>query len=525
MLFKKHILFVVSFLLSLTSVIAQNTIEADLLSLSEMTLNKSPLIKRNALLIDQAEANFQTQRSAFDYNLSSGYNISKSKLTLFDADPTKELINGRFTTNSSDFSVALQKRFRTGLIAEINSMYSSTANNYPFNDYGVNVGPDLSNDASSVTLALTQPLLRGNGLKVTTAFEKSAKLDIESAKQNFSLNTAYELSQLAKIYWQYVAAFKSLQIYESNEERVRKVLEITQELVKADKKPESDLIQIQADLADKERQTTSAEQALFAARINLGRVIGLTEKASQLIGSPINKFPNVLESKFTTVNNESYFISLANENRKDVKAITYTLEGLELQFNAARNDKLPQLDVTGFLTYGGAAVGGGLDQYFNAFSNEQGRSAVTGLGLTFSLPLNNNLAKANFAKSKIAIEDQHLAYKNLLRNIELNVSVANNNLRNSVLILEKAEETLNYYQQVFDNEQTKFQNGLTTLLNLILFQERLTFSQLDYMQAQQQFATAIVDLRFETGTLLSSEINSSSREDLKESFYTLPINN
>ena len=522
---KKYMLFISTLFIGFGALQAQDTIEANLMTLSKMTLNKSPLIKRNGLLIDQAEANFRSQRSSFDYNLTSGYTISKNKLAPFDADPRNQLLTGRLETNRSDFSIGLQKRFRTGLIAEVRSNYNSASDNFPINSFGIDVGPNLSDDAASATFSLTQPILRGNGLKVTTAFERSAALDIESSKENFTLNTAFELSQLGKSYWQYVAAYESLKIFESNEDRVRHVLEITRELVNGDKKPESDLVQIQADLADKERQTTVAEQALYSARINLGRVIGISETESQRIGNPENTFPNVMESKFSIENQESFFLSLAKENRKDIAAIDYTLEGLDLQLSAAKNSTLPQLDLTGFVTYGGAAVGGGIDQYFNAFSNNQGRSAVTGLGITFSFPLNNNLAKANLAKNNIAIEDQTIAYTNLIRNIELNVSIANNNLINSVLILEKAEETLNFYQQVFDNEQTKFQNGLTTLLNLILFQERLTFSQLDYMQAQQQFATAIVDLRFETGTLLTSEAKAISREDLKESFYTLPINN
>ncbi|MEO0581446.1 MAG: TolC family protein, partial [Bacteroidota bacterium] len=69
-------------------------------------------------------------------------------------------------------------------------------------------------------------------------------------------------------------------------------------------------------------------------------------------------------------------------------------------------------------------------------------------------------------------------------------------------------------------EQIKFQNGLTTLLNLILFQERLTFSQLDYLNAQQEFALAIVNLRNETGTLIKVG-DESSWTDL-QTFYTLP---
>ncbi|VAW11835.1 hypothetical protein MNBD_BACTEROID03-1898 [hydrothermal vent metagenome] len=520
---EKRVLFYILFISSF-SLFAQTQIDGDLLLLSELTIEKSPLIQRNALNIDQAEANFQSQRSAFDYQLSSGYNISKNKLTLFDADPRSQLLTGNLETNNTDFSIGLQKRFRTGTILDLRSSYSQTADNFPANRFGEQVGADISDQASSATIALTQPLLRGNGVKVTTAFEKSARLDIESARQNFELNSAFELSQMAKAYWQYLGAFKSLTIFEENENRVRNVLEITQELVKADKKPESDLAQIKADLANQERQTTTAEQNLYNTKVNLGRIVGLSEEESANIGDPRNDFPTLLESKFTKENKSQALIELARINRTDVRAQENTTKALELQLIAAKNSKLPQLDLTGFLTYGGAAIGGGFGQYLNAFSNKPGRNHTAGLGLTFSLPLNNNLAKANYLKSKIALNDQQIAYTNLIRNIDLNVSIAINNLDNSVLILEKAEETLTYYQEVFSNEQVKFQNGLTTLLNLILFQERLTFAELEYLRAQQQFATAIIDLRFETGTLFFINENGVASTMNKLIFYTIPNN-
>ena len=183
------------------------------------------------------------------------------------------------------------------------------------------------------------------------------------------------------------------------------------------------------------------------------------------------------------------------------------------------------MDLDAFIIYGGVAVGGGLKRYFDAFGNRQGRNHTLGLGLTFSLPVNNNLAKANLAKGNIALTDQRITYENLLRNIDLNVSAALNNFQNSVLILEKARETLNYSRQVFSNEQIKFQNGMTTLLNLILFQERLTATQLAYIQAQQQFAQAIINLRFETGTLIFIDENRKRKPLNRETFYTIPNSN
>ncbi|WP_257669663.1 TolC family protein [Parapedobacter tibetensis] len=500
----------------------QSAIEGDLIMLSELTLSKSPLIQRNALEIDQAEANLRTQRSTFDYQLSSGINASRNNLTPFNADPRQQFLTSNLKTNNLDFYVAMQKKLRTGMVADISTNYSRVYDNFPFNTYNEEVGPNVSDHATSTTLSLTQPLLRGNSVKVNTAFENAAKLDVESAYQNFELNGAFEVLQMGTTYWQYLGAFRSLEIFRENEDRVRNVLEITQELVKADKKPASDLVQIKADLAEQERQTTVALQNLYNARVNLGRAIGLNEAQSRSIGNPTNDFPAIVASRFNEEVDVESMMALARNRRSDIQAFQNTQDALALQLSATKNAVLPILDLAGFYTYGGAAVGGGVDRFFNTFGNRQGRNHIIGLSLTFSLPVNNNLALANLAKSKIALTDQNISYENLLRNIDLNVSIALNNLENSVSILEKAKETLEYYQEVFDNEQVRFQNGLTTLLNLILFQERLTFAQLEYLTAQQQFAVSIINLRYETGTLISMKAGKEIQSIERTAFYTIP---
>lgn len=518
------IIWMLSFLCCVT-LSAQNDIEGSILNLASLTLDKSPIVIQNNLSINQAEANYRSQRSIFDYELSSGFNISKDKLTLFDADPRSTIISEKLETSRTGISLGLQKRFRTGLVAAINTEYSSLSDNFTFNRFNQEIGANIPDHITATTFSLTQPLLRGNSRKVTTAFEQAAKLAVESTKKNNELNNAFEVLQTGNAYWQYVGAYKSLEIFEGNEGRVRNVLDITQELVRADKKPESDLLQIQADLADQERQTTVARQNFYNAKINLGRIIGISEAQSKNIGTPLDSFPSIGLSLYNKGVTVEEMLTLSRKNRTDITAIEQTQKGLDLQLRAARNSKLPQLDLTGFFTYRGEASDGGVEQFFGALGNRPGRNQVAGLRLSFFVPINNNRAKADFALSEIAVENQQISYDNLIRNIDLNVSVAVNNLENSVLIVNKAQETLSFYQQVFDNEQVKFQNGLTTVLNLILFQDRLTFAYLEYVRAEQQFAIALLNLRFETGTLVSGSGNSLNSTLSREVFYTIPNNN
>lgn len=501
----------------------QTTLECDLIELAKLTLDKSPVIQQNELQILNAKGNVQIQRSIFDYQAFAGVSLGKNKSYLFDADPRNNSVdNDIIETNNTGFSLGLQRRFRIGTLATVSLDYNQLSDNFTLNRFNQQVSPFVSDHAIISTFSLTQPLLRGRGYKVTTALEKASLLELESNEDNYEFTSSLELLQMAATYWEYLAAYKNLVIFQENEERVRRVLGITEELVKADKKPAADLVQIKADLANQERQTTIAEQNLFTTRLNLGRTIGLSDADSKLLGIPKNEFPTIKASGFDTKLITEQMIQIATDNRKDLEAFEKIRKSLELQLNLADNNRRPQLDLTGFASYGGMNMGNGLDQAFNTLRDREGRNYEVGLRLDFSFPLNNNLAKGNYVVNKANLRNQEIAYSNLQRNINLNVHIAVNNLKNNVLVLEKAAEALQHSQEVFKNEQIKFKNGLSTILNLILFQERLTFAQRDYLLAQQQFATSIVNLRYETGTLIRLTDNSEPYFIEASIFYNIP---
>lgn len=503
---------------------AQSTSKAvpgDLQYLSELTLGRSPIIQRQRFQIDRAKSTLQIAKSAFDYLLSSQIGYDLGRYSLFDADPREEIIGEQLESNNFAFSSGLQRTFRTGLTANASLDYSRTSDNFPLNEFSQQVGAYFPNNYSGARFSLSQPLLRGRGRQYAAGNEQASAINVQSTQFNLLFVSSGELQGMVLAYWQYLAHYQSVAIYQQNETRVRQVLEITKELVEADKKPAGDLVQIQADLADKERQTLLARQQLYSSRQNLGRYIGLSEAESEQIGTPTSDFPTLTASGYSDQVQLADMIELAHQRRADLKSIAKTQESLEIGLSLANNSLKPQLDVGGFVSYGGAAPGPGSLQFVNALGEREGRNVQFGVSLNYLFPLNNNRAQGNVLASKVGVSDQEVLLANQIRNIDLNVSIAFNNLKNSVLTLEKARQTLDRYQQVFDSEQVKFQNGLTTILNLILFQERLTFAQLDYLSSQQQFARALIQLRYETGTLLSEGTDLVTPMG-RETFYALP---
>lgn len=519
----KYKIITLFFLLNLsnaTIVNGQSKIDGNLIELSKVALEKSPVLKSNALTVKDAEADSQIQRGIFDYNLFANLSYQKDFYHLFRTDPRNQFLNKVLNSNNLELSSSLQKRLRTGQLIDFSIKYLYNNNNYPFNGFGQQINTYTGDYTGLLNLSITQPLLKGRGKSIITANEKATKIFIEVASENNEFFTSYEILKVGEAYWIYYAAFKSLEIYKSNEERVLSVLDMTEELVKADKKPASDLVQIKADLANQKKLTILAEQNFYNAKLNLGRVIGISDDEANLIGNPNDQFPIIEESGYNELADKEELIKIGLTNRKDLIASLKTTDALELFQKLAENYTKPQLDLTGFGFYGTASQGNGKTFQFDSLSNEEGRYLGAGAKLTFSFPLNNNNAKGNLAKNKIALSNQIIDNENLKRNISLNINSAYNNLEKSALALEQSRQAFLNYQEAFSNEQMKFKTGLTILLNVILFQERLTVSELDFIKAQQNYALAIINLRHETGTLINRNPNGFLVN--KENYYNIP---
>ena len=218
-------------------IFSQSKISSNLIDISNVAFNKNPTVNRSFNDIKDAEANLQIQNSIFDYNLQSELSYQRSRNTLLDADPRNQFINKYFNTNTIELNSGLQKKFRTGQRAELGLNYNFNSNNFPFDNFSQPVSPYFGNHSGALSFSLTQPLLRGRGKEVTTIPEKISELYIETAKNNFEFSNSNEVLQIGFAYWNYYTAYKSLSVYRENESRARSVLEMTTELVKADKKP------------------------------------------------------------------------------------------------------------------------------------------------------------------------------------------------------------------------------------------------------------------------------------------------
>jgi outer membrane protein TolC len=107
----------------------------------------------------------------------------------------------------------------------------------------------------------------------------------------------------------------------------------------------------------------------------------------------------------------------------------------------------------------------------------------------------------------------------LSRNIISSVVVDLSALQRGREQIEKAQQSSDGFEKALETEREKLKLGNSTLINTIQTEQNFTNALLQVVAARQQYASAIAQLRFDTGTLVP---HTPHGEFSREDFVTLP---
>ena len=374
-------------------------------------------------------------------------------------------------------------------------------------------------DRGSVSFTVRQPLLRGRGRRVTTSEESAVRFESDAAEYDLHHIAAQRVRAIAIGYWQLKAAIENAQILRQSEDSSRELLDTTRQLIEADRLPRAELVLLEANLALKETARIQGDRAVFDARRELGREIGFGLEKARLLPEPSDPFPLASFDGNYASEATDELASLAYRRRSDLAALELRTSAAETRLLAAENDLLPQLDL--FLTpsYVGRSNSGSFDGFFSSlFEDVPGLSTTLSVG--FAWPLRNRAAEGRLLLAE-EVKSRSQAASRLLRNdLDANLAIALDDLVSSIQELERAQSSADLFGQAARNEETKLRAGASTLIDVINQQDRFTLSQQSVVSAQRRLAVALIDLRFETGSLLDGIAPSLTVS--AESLVTVP---
>jgi outer membrane protein TolC len=358
----------------------------------------------------------------------------------------------------------------------------------------------------TVGLLFRVPLLRGLGYESAAAGEIASAFELEAARLNLSHQISFSVHNAAQAFWAYLGAYERLAVSKEAEERARAILGKTEMLVRADELPSAELVNVRANLADKERSGLAAAQAVVAARAGLGVAMGIPSAEIYALPEPHGPFPALDREvllQATTADN-AWYVQTAARHRMDLLASDKQNESLKAGLQAALNRIKPALNLELSLGYDGMESGSSLSRSLRTTAYRQDTPDwSTGARLTY--PLGNNSGEGDLEQARARYRQGEMRTQELFRTVQTDIGLVRRDLFSIGQELDRSEEAVRYYTTAVANEREKYLMGETTLLDLLYIEDRRDGALLNRISVRQRVADSLARLRFETGKLVRFE--------------------
>ncbi len=340
--------------------------------------------------------------------------------------------------------------------------------------------------AGRIGLMLTQPILRGFGRHLNTIRIRAARNLREISEAQARLTVLNIISDVVNAYWDLVGAIENVKVQRESLANAERLLEINETRREIGTAADIEVAQSKAGVATRQGELISARARVRDASDRLKLLLDLQEgdyfsKATIVpTTKPADRAREDLDpAKFEPMLDASVEEALAN--RPEVEIADLQIENAELDAMKARNDMMPEFNITGMYAQGGRdhqlrdmlyGIKGG-DHYFYSY------------GLEASVPIGNRAARGNFQRKKLTVREMEL------RNV----------LTNQILV-ESNRQARKLQEANVTAEMKRLRLGVTTSWQVLQVQEDLTAAQTLEVQALTALEKAVVDLQLAKGSLL-----------------------
>jgi len=447
---------------------------------------------------DFTRAGVLIEQGAFDWNLTSSFNLSKlqdaSRGPAYQGGP---FVSSESTTYLRNLTLGSTKAFGWGGNLSLN--YAPT---YKFNkavdSNGVPQQPTTNPYDGSFSATYTQSLLRNFGRDTSESRLIVARKSAQAADLSFQKAIIDLVASTETLYWDVVFAQRNLANKQQTLALAQKQLKENQIRVEVGTLAPIEVTSSEASVAQREQDIIAAEAQLLNAKDALIRALyPSTERPSglEMVDAPSVKPMDM---------DESAAEKQALANRLELKSARLDVESKQILETAASNRTLPQLDA--FATYNGNAASQVPSEGLTAVNKDLTKGNYPGytVGLQFALPLQNRAARGYNAQARANRRQSELSLRDLELGITLETRQAYRNVEASAKGVAAAEKTRFFREKDLEAEQKKFENGMSTNFLVLTKQNDLDTAKSNELQSQITYAKAVTALEKALGHLLEA---------------------
>ncbi len=355
--------------------------------------------------------------------------------------------------------------------------------------------------------SITQPLLRNFKIDSNRASIITNEISQEIAELNLSASEISVLAQVRNAYWELVYARQAVEAAQRSLELAEKLVADNRARVEIGTMAPIDIVQAQAEEANRRQQLVTAQATLRNNELALKRLIvgGTDDELWRATIVPVDR-PIMTAVPFdleTAVRN-------ALSQRTDLAVTRKNLEATDVTLRSLDNDTKPGLDLIGSLNLSGRAGLGvaridpvtGLPaapptgNYLDALRHISTFEAPTwNIRLSFTYPLGTTAPKANMARQRLLRQQTEASIKATELQIATEVTGAALAVRNSLEAMQAAQVSRELSEQRLVAVQSKFEVGMATNYEVVQAQRDLNDARNSELRQQLNYQRALVDFQ------------------------------
>ena len=330
---------------------------------------------------------------------------------------------------------------------------------------------------ASTTILFSQPLLKDFGPGLDTQPVREARLREQINLRAFRDTAAGIVDSAVSAYRDVLRARQQAVIASEALERAGRQLEINRALVEAGRMASQDLVQTEADVADKQYALIDAENALETAISHLVDTLDLEEgvRVEPQAEPPIEPERSDFEESLAT----------AFARRTDWLSAEIGVELARMRLHSAQNALLPDLSLSGQLD----------------FRDGSERTHWT-VGLNLTLQLQDNEPRRQLTRARNSLRRAEMALAERRQSIRIEVRRAVNDVAVALRQIDLARQARELAEQKLDVERRKLQEGLSSAFQLGRFEDDLVAAQRRELDAEARYRDSLAGLDRMLGTTL-----------------------
>ncbi len=357
---------------------------------------------------------------------------------------------------------------------------------------------------STLNLSLTQPLLRNFTLDAPRQQILLARKTAEITDVQFHETVVNTVANVKQLYWELIFAIDNLDTARKSLALAQKLLGENQIKVKVGTMAPLDVVQAQSEVASREGDVISAENALFGAEDRVKEAI-FPKNDPETWGMRI--VPTDRPSAEPITVDADGALKRALDQRTDVVVARKSIQRANISLDYARSQTRPQVDLVA--SYGATGVGGDIltrqdlggpvlsttpGGYSDAISSVFGRDFPTWqVGVNVSYPIGNRAASAARAQAMIARDQAEASLRRLEIQIAADIRNAGRAVETNFKLVQATQAARVLQEQRLDAEEKKFAAGMSTNFFVTQAQRDLAVARVNELRAIANYRESLIN--------------------------------